>query len=563
MGRVSVDFGTCNTVIARYNEAAQRAESIEITDITTPYEWQARPGEARHVVHVTPSLIHYAADATLIGKQVSERGLAEHPDTFRWMKRSIAQNNTRVQKTVEGFKSAADAGADFLCKLLGYAGDRISFAKDEFTFTAPVEAFENFQDWLLRITESLGIQRVRLQDEPTACVFGYMGMARREDRFVVFDFGGGTLDVSAVRLELEPDQDPKAVQLGASGEELGGMDIDQWLLEDFCERHGLNGAARGELETVILRQAEDAKIKLSDAAEPDATITVVNKYGDRPRVHTTAYTACCPACAWRRSPCPVVVRKGDLCPGCGFGAQGSCGDTGGACLGCILNRWQFAARVRETVNRALMNAAAKYQMLLEHVTRVLVTGGTSLAPRVRHLLLEIFGDRVFQDRPFDAVARGACQGVVTPHLKHDYSLLVYNRATKQNEFRLLFEKGTEYPTAPEAVRRWVKGAYNGQTRLGLKIHEVSQLKRRGLGQGIVGPGGVLRGGAGVATTNQHVFLNEDNPTFIVADPPVNLERDGQRFLCSFQVNGNRRLLVTVLDNLRGVVLLEDHPVVRL
>lgn len=543
MGRVSVDFGTCNTVIARFNEVTQQAETIEIPDITTQYEWQARPGETRHVVHVTPSLIHYAADATLIGNQVLARGLAEHPDTFRWMKRSIAQENTRVKKTVEGFKSAADAGADFLCKLLGYAGDRISFAHDEFTFTAPVEAFEDFQDWLLRVTESLGIQRVRLQDEPTACVFGYMGMARREDRFVVFDFGGGTLDVSAVRLELEPDQDPKAVQLGASGEELGGMDIDHWLLEDFCERHGLNGTARSELETVILRQAEAAKIKLSDPAEPDATISVVNKYGAAPRVHTTAYTACCPACAPR--------------------AAWPQRDSGGGCLGCILERQHFAARVRESVERALENAAVKSGMRRADVTRVLVTGGTSLMPQVRQLLVEMFGNRAFQGRPFDAVARGACQGEVTPHLKHDYSLLVYNRATKQNEFRLLFEKGTEYPTAPEAVRRWVKGAYNGETRLGLKIYEVSQLKRRDLGEGVVGPGGILRGGAGVATTNQYVFLNETNPTFIIADPPVNLDRDKQRFLCSFQVDGNRRLLVTVLDNLKGVVLLENHPVVRL
>ncbi|HNT87735.1 MAG TPA: Hsp70 family protein, partial [Candidatus Hydrogenedentes bacterium] len=380
MGQVAVDFGTCNTVIARFNEATQQAETIEIPEITRPYVWQGRPGDTKHVVHVTPSLIHYSPTATLIGNQVSARGLAEHPDTFRWMKRAIAQHNTRVRNTPYGFKNAAQAGDDFLSTLLKWAGDRISFEHDEFTFTAPVEAFEDFQDWLLRVTESLGIRRVRLQDEPTACVFGYMGMARRNDRFVVFDFGGGTLDVSAVRLELEPGQDPKAVQLGAAGEELGGVDIDRWLLEDFCERHRLNGTARQELETYILRQAEEAKIRLSNPSEEDATISVVNKYGAAPRVHSTAYTARCPACA----PGTARPRK----------------DTGDACLGCILLRQGFAQRVRETVDRALENAAVRTQMRRADVTRVLVTGGTSLAPPVRRLLVEMFGERVFQDRPF-------------------------------------------------------------------------------------------------------------------------------------------------------------------
>ena len=56
---------------------------------------------------------------------------------------------------------------------------------------------------------------------------------------------------------------------------------------------------------------------------------------------------------------------------------------------------------------------------------------------------------------------------------------------------------------------------------------------------------------------------DDGVRRIIADPPVNLKRDTKRFLCSFQVDGHRRLLVTVLDNLSGKTLLKDHPVVRL
>ncbi len=67
----------------------------------------------------------------------------------------------------------------------------------------------------------------------------------------------------------------------------------------------------------------------------------------------------------------------------------------------------------------------------------------------------------------------------------------------------------------------------------------------------------------VETDFEHVCLNTANPTFIIADPPLNLKRDTKRFLCSFRVDGHRRLLVTVADNLGGATLLKDHPVVRL
>ena len=48
-----------------------------------------------------------------------------------------------------------------------------------------------------------------------------------------------------------------------------------------------------------------------------------------------------------------------------------------------------------------------------------------------------------------------------------------------------------------------------------------------------------------------------------AEPPVDLDRDEKRFLCSFTVDGQRRLLVTVSDQLNDRELLREHPVVRL
>ena len=540
MGKVAVDFGTCNTLLARFSETLQQPESIEIPGITTEMRYRFEPGAPEQSVQVTPSLIHYSESEILIGDQVLSRGLAEHPDTFRWMKRTIVQGNTRRKKTAKGFKCAAEAGEDFLRLLLNYATDRISF-QDEFTFTKPIEAFEDYQDWLLRVAEGLQIQRVRLLDEPTACVFGYHGAAGQNERFVVFDFGGGTTDVSAVRLDMSPGAERKAIQLGQAGRELGGMDIDLHLADDFCRRHDLDADTRRKLDAFILRQVEEAKKRLSDPMETDASVTIVRQTGRTPRVHQTSYVRSCAACE--------------------CGQTGQHPEAGLACLGCILLNMSFARQAREVLEQALENAAVKVGMRRDDVTRVLVTGGTALVPCVRKMLEDQFGGRVAYDHPFDTVVRGACRGIVEPILQHDYAIRGLRPDKRTSVFKPLFKMGTEYPTERDAVRICAKGAYNGMTRIGLKIFEVSRMKRRSLTTSIYGADGSLSNR--VDSEYEYICLNDENPTFIIADPPINMARDQQRFLCFFQVDARRQLLVTVLDNLKGRNIMENHPVVRL
>lgn len=541
MSEVAIDFGTSNTVLARFNETRERAETIRIPEISSELRYRLKPGGQEFSVWVIPSVIHYAEKETLIGDQAVSRGLAEHPDTMRWMKRSIAQSITRRKRTAQGHKSPAEAGTEFLKLALNYASHEISFENDAFTFTVPVEAFETFQDWIWRVAESLGIRKLRILDEPTACVFGYHGAARQDERFVVFDFGGGTLDVSAVRLDLKEQSGRKAVQLGQAGCDLGGMDIDKWIADDFCARHSMSDADRRDLESPILRHAEAVKIALSDPATADTEMSVLNDLGRAPRLLQTT---------WRRA-----------CAGCENGASRLA--QGEACLGCLLAAKGFPKQIRETLDRALENAAIKAGMRRSDVTRVLVTGGTSLIPAVRRILDQGFGEKVEYDQPFDCVVRGACRGVVSPVLQHDYAIESYNRQAQRFEFKPLFKIGVEFPTPPDAIRFWSNGSTDGQTRVGLLIYEVSRMKRRSVDQAMVDAEGRIQSAARVATDYEHICLNPDNPTFIAADPPINRERDKQRFLCSFEIDGHRRLLVTATDHLTGKPVLVKHPVVRL
>ena len=551
MARVAVDFGTSNTVLARYNETLQRAETIEIPGISRPMRYRLAPEQPEQVVQVIPSLIHYSDAEVLIGEQVLSRGLAEHDSTFRWMKRYFKR--TRRKRTPQGHIAPGQAGADFLGRLLSYASDQLSLTDDEFTFTAPVEAFEDFQDWLRRVCEGdatvysdtgvvqpIRVARLRLIDEPTACILGYQGAMRQNEHFLVFDFGGGTLDASAVRIDLSSTEDKKAIQLGQAGCNLGGMDLDQWIAEDFGARHRLSEREKKELEAAILRQAEEAKILLSDPAETDADLRVINDVNGAAR---SLRTTC---------------RRG--CSNCTPGAAKCHNDD--SCLGCLLIAKDFQRQVRETVDRALENATAKMGMRRDDLVKVVVTGGTSLVPCVRKYLAETFAGRAVLTNPFDAVVRGACQGIVAPILQHDYAIESYHRDRKEYEFKPLFPIGTEYPTE-HPKKLWLRGAYAGQTRIGLGIFEVSRMKRRQQTGSLFGEDGALKEDTRVQTDHAHICLNPDNPTFVLCDPPANLERDKERFLAAFRVDGNRVLRVTVDDNLTGKPVLNDHPVVRL
>ena len=541
--RVAVDFGTSNTVIARLDPESDTVQTLEVPGISKAVRYRLRPDDSLQTIHLVPSLIHFGENETLIGQQVVARGLVESKHTFRWIKRSISMGVTKRKRTPQGHKTPADGGAEFLRLLLSYISNEVSLTNDEFTFTSPVEAFEDFQDWLQRVIDDLEIRRVRRIDEATACILGVQTAVSRDDRFLVFDFGCGTLDVSAVRIDLDTAKDRKAVQLGQAGYDIGGMDIDAWIFEDFCARHELDAKTRRQTKSTLLVEAERVKIRLSRADVDVAELKLAaDPTADRTEF-VTPYTRSCDAC-----------RSGE---------SQSQPDNSTGCLGCLVHSRQFLRHVRNTIDRALENAAIKAGMRRDDITRVVVTGGTSLVPLVRRHLKEMFPERVAFKNPFDAVVRGGCRGIVVPLLSHDYTIESFSAHNREFEFKSLLKTGTEYPTPRDCVRFWAKGSYDGMTRIGIKIFEVSRMERRGLEVALVDDAGSLQETSRVATKYHYICLNRDNPTFIVADPPIQLQRDAKRFACSFWVDGNRRLCVTVEDRLARRELMRDHPVVRL
>ena len=87
-GRLAVDFGTSNTVVAVWDEARQEGVPLHVPDYGRLYQ------QGDEQISVVPSVIHYAPDQRRwIGNQVIQQNLYHSPRTFRWMKRYISNRS--------------------------------------------------------------------------------------------------------------------------------------------------------------------------------------------------------------------------------------------------------------------------------------------------------------------------------------------------------------------------------------------------------------------------------------------------------------------------------------
>jgi len=525
-GRLAVDFGTSNTLLAVWDPERGEGIPFEIAQYSRKY----RQGDEE--VPVVPSVINYGPDGTRwIGNQVLERGLYDSPHTFRWLKTYITRRNPGKKRIGTRSVSHFEAGRDFLSAILVFASEDAGFTEEEIALTVPVEAFEGYEDWLAGVAEAAGKSRFRLIDEASAAALGYGAHIQPNDVYLVFDFGGGSLDVAVVLVEREEELRGfrRCRVLGKAGADLGGATVDGWLFEELLRRSGRSDAdeAVRRASCKLLAECEKAKERLS--LEREAHIEGAD---------------------------PVT----------------------GISLSATLTREEFEELLEErefytdidrTVRRALADARERgYRE--EAIKAVLMVGGCSQIPSVRSQLRRIFGaDRVLAHRPLDAVARGAAAfaaGVdFYDYIQHDYALRYVDRTSGGYRYYPLVKRGTPYPTAEPVARLTIKAAFDGQRELGLVVFEVNEDRRWGKGRLVeieFDPSGAARVARLTPEEKDHRrYFQIGSPTFLKADPPA--QRGEGRFEVLFTIDGNKRLLVSARDMRTGKWVYRDLPLVKL
>lgn len=218
--------------------------------------------------YLTPSVVSYDDDGTVyVGATAKER-LVSHPDsTFASFKRYMGQSSS----TLKGHKPE-ELSALVLKKLKADAEAYLGEDVTEAVISVPAY----FDDKARNATKTAGIlaglEVNRIINEPSAAALSYLQCVKNEkladsgDEFeehsiLLFDFGGGTLDVSLV------DTFENVVEIvTVSGDNaLGGIDFDKAIASYFLEKQGLNITdIAPTLYNVILKAAEQVKRELTD-----------------------------------------------------------------------------------------------------------------------------------------------------------------------------------------------------------------------------------------------------------------------------------------------------------
>ncbi|KOR27363.1 hypothetical protein TI04_13460, partial [Achromatium sp. WMS2] len=154
---------------------------------------------------------------------------------------------------------------------------------------------------------------------------------------------------------------------------------------------------------------------------------------------------------------------------------------------------------------------------------------------------------IHYDNPFEAIARGACRyagGDINLTLVHDYCLRAWDAERGEYNLVPIVPKGTRYPTENPVSVKYVNGACEGATILGMVIIERSEMVRPEGVWEVVG-GRLQRRKTDWHKENTLRELNPGDREFIHANPPCTTGT--KRFVVSFGVDVNRRLTISLQD----------------
>jgi molecular chaperone DnaK len=283
---IGIDLGTTNSVVAVM-------EGGEPTVITN-----SEGGRT------TPSVVGFAKDGNRLVGQVAKRQAVTNPEnTIYSIKRFMGRGfdevteekkqvpydvqaaGNRDVRIVAGGKeyTPPEISAMILQKMKQSAEDYLGQKVDKAVITVPAY----FNDAQRQATKDAGkiagLEVMRIVNEPTAAALAYGLDKKKEEIIAVFDFGGGTFDISI----LEVGEGVVEVKSTNGDTHLGGDDIDerlmQWITEEFKRDQGIDLSNDKMALQRLKEAAEKAKIELSTATETEINLPFITADASGPK----------------------------------------------------------------------------------------------------------------------------------------------------------------------------------------------------------------------------------------------------------------------------------------
>jgi len=397
-------------------------------------------GEPKVIVNsegdrVTPSVVAFNKDGQRLVGQVARRQAITNPENTvysikRFMGRrydEVRDETSMVPFTVEKGKngdvrvkagkksySPPEISALVLEKLKQAAEDYLGEKVTDAVITVPAY----FNDAQRQATKDAGkiagLNVKRIINEPTAAALAYGLDKKEEETIAVFDFGGGTFDISI----LEVGDGVIEVMATGGDTHLGGDDLDQriieWMVQEFKKDQGIDLAADKMALQRLKEAAERAKIELSTSVETEINLPFVTADSAGPK-H----------------------------------------------LQLKLSRAKFEQLVADLFERALepcKRAIKDADIDTSKIDEVVLVGGSTRIPKVQEMVQELFGKEPHKGvNPDEVVSIGAAiqAGVLTGDVKDvlllDVTPLSLGIETLGGVFTRLIDRNTTIPVQKSEV----------------------------------------------------------------------------------------------------------------
>ena len=287
MGKIiGIDLGTTNSVVAMM-------EGGEPTVITNP-----------EGSRLTPSVIAITKSGERLVGQVAKRQAVTNPEnTVYSIKRFMGRKHGEVSeemgmvpyKVIKAANNDAcvqlgdkqfpppEISAMILQKLKSAAEEYLGEKVTQAVITVPAYFNDSQRQATKDAGKIAGLEVLRLVNEPTAAALAYGLETKKDETIAVFDFGGGTFDISI----LEVGEGVVEVKSTSGDTHLGGDNLDQriidWIVEEFKKDQGIDLSADKMALQRLREAAEKAKMELSTTQETDINLPFVTADASGPK----------------------------------------------------------------------------------------------------------------------------------------------------------------------------------------------------------------------------------------------------------------------------------------
>ncbi|MBA3769279.1 MAG: molecular chaperone DnaK [Blastocatellia bacterium] len=287
MGKIiGIDLGTTNSVVA----VMEGGEPVVITN--------SEGGRT------TPSVVAFTKDGNRLVGQVAKRQAVTNPENtlysikrfmgrkFDEVSEEIKQVPYKVEKASNGDVRIDAEGKQYnppeiaaivLQKLKQSAEDYLGSKVEQAVITVPAY----FNDAQRQATKDAGkvagLDVLRIVNEPTAAALAYGLDKKKDETIAVFDFGGGTFDISV----LEVGEGVVEVKSTNGDTHLGGDDVDEilvgWIIDEFKKDQGIDLHNDKMALQRLKESAEKAKVELSSAMETEINLPFITADASGPK----------------------------------------------------------------------------------------------------------------------------------------------------------------------------------------------------------------------------------------------------------------------------------------